>query len=117
MSIHCSKKAKKLAISNAKLSWDEREKPKLIDIYMTEKSLRDGFQHLFGERCDIFAKLLYIKASKCVDHFKLTVLDFHKLFAPMFSDRAEHRVSAVFNLLDTQSTGELEILPLIQLYV
>jgi len=80
---------------------------------MTESSLRDGFVNLFGERCDIFAKLLYIKASACVDHCKLSVMDFHSMFSPIFSDRAEHRVSAVFNMLDTQSTGELDILPLI----
>ena len=39
VSIHNSKKAKKLAISNAKLSHDEREKPKILDVYMTESSL------------------------------------------------------------------------------
>jgi hypothetical protein len=50
---------------------------------MTEKSLIDGFEKLIGAKCDIFAKLLYVKASKGRDHCKLTILDFHAIFYPL----------------------------------
>jgi hypothetical protein len=83
MGIHDPVKARKLHIKNTKLSTDEREEPKIIDIYMTEKSMVDGFEKLIGARCDIFAKLLYIKASKNLDHCKLTIVDFYNLFAPL----------------------------------
>lgn len=43
----------------------------------------EGFESLVGARCDIFAKLLYIKASKNLDHCKLSIVDFYNLFAPL----------------------------------
>jgi hypothetical protein len=83
VAIHDPKKAKKLAISNAKLSADEREEPKIMDVWLTEKSLTEKFADLFGYKCDIIAKMLYIKASKCLDYSKLTIVDFYNMFSPL----------------------------------
>ena len=55
--------------------------PRVLDYYMTEKSLRDGFGDLFGAPCDVFAKLLYIKSSKSINYKKLSIVDFYQLFA------------------------------------
>jgi hypothetical protein len=81
--IHDPVKARKLRLKNTKLSLDEHEEPKIIDIYMTEKSMVEGFESLIGTRCDVFAKLLYIKASKNLDHCKLTIVDFYNIFSPL----------------------------------
>jgi len=43
----------------------------------------DGLEKLIGARCDVFAKMLYLKVAKNIDHCKLTLLDFHSLFAPL----------------------------------
>ncbi len=43
----------------------------------------DGMEKLIGTRCDVFAKMLYLKVAKNIDHCKLTLLDFHSLFAPL----------------------------------
>lgn len=83
MGIHDRRKAKKLQETNKKLAPEDREEPKIVDIYMTEKSMVDGFEKLIGARCDVFAKMLYIKAAKNIDHCKLTIIDFYNLFAPL----------------------------------
>lgn len=80
---HDPKKAKKLAIKNAKLSVEDKEEPKILDVYLTEKSLTNGFEKLMGAKCDIFAKMLYIKASKCLDYCKLTIVEFYNIFHPL----------------------------------
>ena len=49
-------------------------------MYMLESSIREGFGKLFNHPCDIFAKIIYIKMSKCVDHFRLTIKDFYHMF-------------------------------------
>ena len=83
VAVHDQKKAKKLAISNKKFSVDEREEPKILDVWLTEKSLTEKFADLFGHKCDIIAKMFYIKASKCLDYSRLTIVDFYNIFSPL----------------------------------
>jgi len=83
LGIHDPKKAKKLEEKNKKLHADDREEPKLQEMYMTERSMMDGMEKLIGSRCDVFAKMLYLKVAKNIDHCKLTLMDFHSLFAPL----------------------------------
>lgn len=49
---------------NAKLPQDQKEVPLDRHYELTEDTLRAGFAEAFGYPCDVFAKLLYIKASK-----------------------------------------------------
>jgi hypothetical protein len=55
---------------------------KIQDYYMTEESLLQGFEKLFGHRCDILAKMLYMKASRGFEDAKLSLRDFYNLFQP-----------------------------------
>jgi len=50
---------------------------------LTEKSIREGFEALMGDRCDVFAKMIYIKLSNSIDHKKLTLVEFYNLFKPI----------------------------------
>lgn len=83
IAVHDPKKAKKLVVKNAKLSLEDREEPKILDVWLTETSLVEGFERLLGAKCDIFAKMLYIKASKCLDYCKLTIVDFYNIVYPL----------------------------------
>ena len=46
------------------------------DYHMTEQSILKGFESVFGVKCDIFAKILYINLSKMCNFAKLTFKDF-----------------------------------------
>jgi hypothetical protein len=57
------RKAEKLAKINSTLPPEDWEEPNIVDFYITEKSLKEGFEKVFGAKCDIFAMLLYIRGS------------------------------------------------------
>ena len=78
-----SRKAKKLANINLKRAPDDQEYGRVQDYFMTEQSMRVGFTRMFG-RCDVFAKLLYMKASGLKENCKLSFHDFYKLFIPLW---------------------------------
>ena len=45
-------------MSNSKMSNEAQERPKVFLMYITEKSLAEGFHNLVGYSCDIFAKFV-----------------------------------------------------------
>ena len=49
---------------------------------MTEESLTNGFKDVFGFKCDVLAKILYIQASKGYEDAKLPIKVFYNLFWP-----------------------------------
>jgi hypothetical protein len=74
------KKAEKIAKHNQKLPMDEWDEPKLVDYVITEQSLKEGFEKVFGARCDIFATLLYIRGSGRLDYYHINLMEFYDLF-------------------------------------
>lgn len=81
----------KQALLNQSIDSDDLKKPKLKDLYITEQSLTNSFNLVFGVKCDILAKLIYIKASKCRNNCKLTIIELYQLFKPLL-------VSYIFNM-------------------
>lgn len=77
----------KLEKINRKLPADEHEEPKLCDYVITENSLKEGFESVFGAKCDIFATLLYINGSHKRDFCKLNLIEFYDLFKPLLVSR------------------------------
>lgn len=49
---------------NDKIADHDREQPHLRYFEMTENTLLKHFEAVFGTKCNIFATLLYVKASK-----------------------------------------------------
>jgi len=45
--------------------------------YLTERSLTENFEKLFGYKCDVLAKIMYIKLSKRKDCAKINLVRFH----------------------------------------
>lgn len=65
---------------NRKLADEDKIEVKLTDYVFTEQSLKRGFKSIFGADCDVFATLLYMKASRCKDFCRLNLIDFFNLF-------------------------------------
>lgn len=78
--MHDPVKAFKLAFSNMKLPKNSKDYSLIADIFMTESSLKRFFEKVFGAKCDVVAKLIYMKASNNLDSCKLTIIDFWRVF-------------------------------------
>ena len=61
----------------------EEEKPQLTDYSMSEKSLVKGFAQAFEEKCDIFARVLYIKLSGLKDYCRIGFHQFYSVLLPL----------------------------------
>ena len=84
--------------------------------YCTEKSMIENFDKLFGFRCDIFAKMLYIRMSKGLDHAKIDFMKFIKIFDGFLDETPKKRNQAAFNLYDVKRQGVIDIMLMMQLY-
>lgn len=80
VAVHPDKPAKKISDIKSPKYFDNDAK--IQDYYMTEESLLQGFKKLFGYRCDILAKMLYMKASRGFKDAKLSLRVFYNLFQP-----------------------------------
>ena len=89
----------------------------MLEVFMTEKSIADGFQTVFGVRCDVISKLIYMRGSHNLDQCRLSISDFYRVFSQFVNDIPDKRVKAVFDFLDLQGNGYLNIVTLIQIYV
>lgn len=75
------------------------------------------FHLIFGYRCDIFARVLYIKLAKRKDHAKINFVEFAEAFLGLLHEVKDKRSRAVFNLLEFNGDGEYDIMYLFQLLV
>lgn len=71
--------------------------------YCTEKSIIANFENLFGFRCDVFAKMLYIRMAKGLDHARIDFMRFIRVFDGFLDDSPKRRNQAVFNLYDVKN--------------
>lgn len=87
----------------------------LSTFQITEQSLINNFQKLFGHKCDIFAKILYMKMVRNKDHAKINFLQFVDVFMDLLDEYKDVRNRVLFNLLDLKGTGKLDIMIFIQI--
>ena len=70
----------------------------------------ENFENLFNYKCNIMAKILYIKLSKQKDKAKINFLSFYQLFIGLFDEVKDKRNRTIFEILDARSEGELSII-------
>ena len=74
------------------------EEMKVSEMSMTEKTLTEGFERAFGARCDIFAKLIYMKTSRKREHARCSIVDLYRVFEEI-----------TVNILDSSNSFRLPI--------
>ena len=85
--------------------------------YATEASILAGFERLFGFKCDVFAKILYINMADRKDHARIDFIAFISVFDGLLDEVQKKRNRCIFNLLDVNKRGELDILCLMQMFM
>lgn len=84
--------------------------------YITEQSLIENFTLLFGYRCDVLAKVMYLKMGDNKIKAKINFYQFASVFEGLLQENPRDAPNkCIFNLLDIRSTGQLTILFLIQI--
>ena len=99
-----------LSVSRAK------ESKYLTHYYISEKSLRENFEKLFNFPCDILARIMYIKLSKRKDCAKINFLQFADAVTGLLDEVKDRRNRTIFNLMEFNGDGELDIMILMQLF-
>ena len=83
--------ARRLQEQNAKLpDHAEKEEAKLLECWLTQNSICQGFIKVFGSRCDVMAKLLYMLASRDKDHAQVHPADFFTTFTQLLVSHQAH---------------------------
>ncbi|CDW89633.1 UNKNOWN [Stylonychia lemnae] len=96
---------------------DLSEKYNLMEYILTEQSIMDNFEVLFGgHQIDILAKLIYLYLAKCKECIKIGFLRFADAFMPILNELTEKRNEFIFKLLDVGSQGKINVLHLIQYF-
>lgn len=82
---------------------------------MSENSILNGFEAVFGEKCEIFAKILYIHLSKGKDQKKLDFVEFSKAVLTLDEINFVKRNRLVFDIFDTDKDGKIDIISMLQM--
>ena len=99
------------------LAKEQKDGPAVLEVYMTEKSIKDGFKTIFGAKCDVISKLIYMRGSYNLDQCRLSINDLYRIFSQFINEMPDKRIKAVFDFLDMKGKGQLNIVTLIQIYV
>ena len=76
----------------------------------------DGFEGLFGFRCDVMAKILYATMTEEKDQSKITFDVFvENLYGLVDESKLDNATRCIFNLLDVRNQGHLDVFMLIQI--
>lgn len=92
-----------------------KESKYITHYYITEQSIRENFEKLFSYKCDILARILYIKLSKRKDCAKIRFVMFAESVAGLLDEVKDRRNRTMFNLMEFNGDGELDIMILMQL--
>ena len=95
----------------------KRESKYISLYYITEQSMVDHFHLVFGQKCDILARVLYIKLARRKDHAKINFVQFAEAFVGLLHEVKDKRNRTIFNLLEFNGDGEYDIMYLFQLLV
>ena len=79
---------------------DRRDNKHVSLYYITESSLRQKFHLLFDYKCDIIARVIYIKMSKRTDKAKIDFIKFINCFMGLLDEVKDRRNRAAFDLLE-----------------
>lgn len=93
-----------------------KESKYITHYYITEQSLRENFEKLFTFKCDILARVMYIKLSKRKDCAKIRFLQFAEAVSGLLDEVKDRRNRTLFNLMEFNGDGELDIMILMQLF-
>ena len=93
-----------------------KESKYITHYYITERSLRENFEKLFSFKCDILARIMYIKLSKRKDSAKIRFLQFAEAVSGLLDEVKDRRNRTLFNLMEFNGDGELDIMILMQLF-
>lgn len=93
-----------------------KESKYITHYYITEQSLRENFEKLFSFKCDILARIMYIKLSKRKDSAKIRFLQFAEAVSGLLDEVKDRRNRTLFNLMEFNGDGELDIMILMQLF-
>jgi hypothetical protein len=108
---------KQMATAFKTLAEHRERESKYLSLYrITETSLRQNFEHLFGFPCDIFARILYLKMTGTKDHAKINFIQFGTIFFDLMDEIKDKRNRCFFSLLDVKGTGILDSMLLMQLF-
>ena len=88
-----------------KLLGEDAGKFEIWDYIMTEESIMQGFESVFGVKCDIFAKILYINLSKMCDYVRLSFKDFVDGIQPLREISSSSKSRFAFDFLDIDKDG------------
>ena len=80
---------------------------------MSEKSILNGFEAVFGEKCDIFAKVFYIHLSKGKDQKTLDFVEFSKAVLTLDEINFVKRNRLIFDILDVDKDGKIDIISML----
>ena len=98
------KKQAKIKAHNSNLPMEQHEHPVLRHFELTEQSLKESFKQVFGASCDIFSKLLYVKAGKQMDYIRLNYCDLIELFIPLLVSLAPSHFHLLTNAIEPKQT-------------
>ena len=71
---------------------------------------------LFGYPCDILARIMYIKMANRKRCSRINFLQFADAMMDLIDEIKDRRNRAVFNLMEFNGDGELDIMILMQLF-
>ena len=86
----------------------EENRSYLSLFWLTEKSIRQNFQKVFEHKCDILARIMYLKMAKSMDHAKIDFIRFVEVFIMLLDEIKDNRNRCVFDLLDIKGKGVLD---------
>jgi hypothetical protein len=89
---------------------------RLAFFFITEDSMRDNFEKLFGYPCDILARIIYIKMASRKRCARIDFLQFAEAMMDIVDEVKDRRNRAIFNLIEFNGDGELDIMILMQLF-
>jgi hypothetical protein len=71
---------------------------------------------LFDYKCDIIARVIYIKMSQRTDKAKIDFIQFINCFMGLLDEVKDRRNRAAFDLLEFNGDAEFDIIYLMQLF-
>lgn len=89
------------------------EERTVVDYDLTEKTLLDKFEIVFGKGSKVLGQLIYIYGSQMVEHTHFDFVKFINIFIDLYSENKEDRNKVIFKLLDLENTNKLNIITLL----
>ena len=71
---------------------------------------------LFGYKCDVFAKMLYIRMANGMDFAKIDFMRYIKCFDGFLDEISKKRNEAIFKFYDIKKQGFLDIMSLMSMF-